>query len=104
MKQPDLNEMMNMIQLDRELQYTLNDLDNLETYVNSIIASKKLSKIHLIKDNETLRQLAERYYGSQSYWMALGKYNGLTTSTLTKGNELIIPDKDELDAWLQIQG
>ena len=104
MKQQDMNEMATMIQLDHELQTTINELDLLETYINSVIASRKLNKLHLVKDGDLLRDLAERYYGSQSYWVPLGKYNGLKAGVLTKGTELVIPEKDELDTWLQIQG
>ena len=87
MKHPDLDELMAVIQLDHEMQATIDDLEQLDRQLNNIIEAKKLSKVHLIKDGETIRQLAERYYGAQSYWMALAKYNGLTTGTLTKGTE-----------------
>ena len=103
MKQPNINEVIAMIQCDHELQATIDSLDLFMKKITDIINAKSAQKIHLIVDGDTLRTLAFRYYNDMTYWTKLGQYNSLTTSTLTKGNELIIPEKSELDKWQLIQ-
>lgn len=103
MKHPDIEELVAITQADHELQKTINALESFSKQLNNILNARQAQKVHLINDGETLRDLAVRYYDDMSYWIKLGQYNYLTSSTLTKGTEIIIPDKEELDRWQQIQ-
>lgn len=51
------------------------------------------SKIHIVKDGETLLDLASRYYGDLTLWYIIAEKNAGVSDPfgLTVGQELIIP-------------
>lgn len=54
-------------------------------------------RVHVIAEGDTLAEIAERYYGEQTYWPALAKANpGVDANRLLVGNKLRLPAKEAL--------
>jgi hypothetical protein len=54
------------------------------------------TQIHVGFAGENLRDVANKYYGNSNLWLALAAFNGLVDSTLTAGQEVIIPPRGAL--------
>lgn len=46
---------------------------------------------HIVEENDTPQLLSLRYYGTPHEWPRILARNGLTTTTLTVGDKLVIP-------------
>lgn len=52
-----------------------------------------LLTIHLAREDEDLRKVSQQYYATQGLWQYLMRYNGLPSSKLTAGMQILIPQK-----------
>ena len=48
-------------------------------------------EIYTARDGDDLRRVCTLYFGSPDSWIDLGRYNGLTVSTLEAGQTVRVP-------------
>jgi len=96
LKEETMRKGLALARAEHELQRMIDCYTQVKQSIDEAIANIKPNKVHIVKEGDTLRTIAREYYGSVDTWKALGSYNKLINSELTKGQILEIPLKEVL--------
>ena len=98
LKEDTMKKGLALVKAERQLQKMIDCYIQTKQAIDEAIANVKPGKTHIVKDGDTLRNIAREYYGSVDLWKALGSYNKLISSDITKGQTLEIPQKEVLQS------
>ena len=81
---------------ERALRYAMVRASGVLTRLEKVLASLTDGdgrQVHVVRSGETLQTIAARYLGGWEEWWRLVQANALSSSVVTVGQKLIIPEK-----------